>query len=260
MRWIAAKPRFSLLVLAVLTLSLCAVPMAQASADGQESLLAALSAESDTDLRIDILIDLGAYEDDAVRVALEAVAGDVTAPPSVRMQAVCSLSGSATSASVPLLLSIIETDLAERHGYWACGIPLLGSLGDRRAVPLLKRIGDLGEEHLIGMDHMAIAALAEMAVPEDAGYLLSKAHVWPVRTTVIATLARLAAPEAVDLFIAALADAEVPEAKGAAQGGLVAIGLPAVPALEDALALGADDAVATRIRAILDEINRAAVN
>jgi len=208
---------------------------ALASDDGPEALLTALAAESDDAMRLDIISELAAYNDDEVRLALETLAGDRANQPAIRMEATCALAGSANAETVPLLMAITEKDIGERHGYWACAIPLLGHLQDRRALPLLARIGNLDGDDLIGMDHMAISAIAQMAGPDEVDYLISKAGIWPVRGDVIAALARIATPETAQTLVLALQDGEEAETIAAAEAGLRAIGKPALPALEAGL-------------------------
>ena len=124
----------ALLAVACLVAAGAAAESAPQTAD---ALLEALRTTTDEDARVEILSALAEYRSEPVRLALEAIAGDGAEPGSVRMQAICSLSGSATADSVPLLIGIAETDMHERHGYWACAIPLLGQIRDRRAMPLL---------------------------------------------------------------------------------------------------------------------------
>ncbi len=229
------KSRFFVQTLLVALIAGLVTQPAPASDDGPEALLAALAAEGDETVRLDIISELGTYEADEVRLALEALAGDDDSPPAVRMEATCALASSATEESVPMLMAITEKDLEERHGYWACSIPLLGQLQDRRALPLLVSIGNLDGDDLIGMDHMAISAVAQMAGPGEVPYLISKVAIWPVRHDVIAALARIATPETAETLVLALQDGEEPETIAAAEQGLLTIGKPALPALEAAL-------------------------
>ena len=189
-----------------------------------------------------------------MRRALEAIAGDGKEPGSVRMQAVCSLSGSATADSVPLLMRIAETDVRERHGYWACAIPLLGQLKDRRAMPLLLRIARLKGDDLIGMDHMAVAAIANMADERDVPFLVSMAYTVAVRPVVFDALARIASPAACETLIGGLQDGEEPEVVAAAERGLKAIGRPAIPFLKAARDRPMDRVFKQRVEALLAEI------
>ncbi len=227
---------------------------AEASSQTADTLLAALGTTSDENARVEILYSLGEYHSDAVRLALEGIAGDGAEPGAVRMQAICSLAGSATAESVPLLMQITETDLRERHGYWACAIPLLGQIKDRRALPLLLRVALLNEEDLAGMDHMAISAIASMADQRDVPFLVSVAYVVPVRPTVMQALGRIASPASCEVLVGGLQDGEEQETVEAAQRGLKKIGRPALPFLNAALKHLVDPVFAGRVRALLAEI------
>ncbi|MCI2400008.1 hypothetical protein [Aliiroseovarius subalbicans] len=187
------------------------------------------------------------------RVTLENTMSDTSVPSEQRMEAVCALFDVATEASVPAVMAMLEVDLEERHGFWACAIPLLGKIGDRRAVPQLRLIGDLREEHLAGMDHMAISALAAMAGPEDVAYLEPKAFIFAVRTDVIMALARIAAPSSVEVLITGLDEGEEPEVIAAATQGLIAIGADALGGL-DGFATNDDRLMAVRARDIAETI------
>ena len=96
-----------------------------------------LSNMENEEARIDLVISLSNEGSEKVRMTLEAIALDTKKNNSIRMQAICSLENSATPKSVPTLLDILETDLKQRHGFWACVIPILGNLNDRSAIPLL---------------------------------------------------------------------------------------------------------------------------
>lgn len=169
---------------------------------------------------------------DATRQSLEAQIANTGLDPTLRMEAVCNLAGVANADSVPVLIALVEKDLEERRGFWACAIPILGEIGDRRAIQLLKRIGDLNEEHLAGMDHMAIQAVANMANADDVGYLERKAYVWPVRAVVFQALARIGADTSIDILISGLDDGEDVEIVIAATEGLIGIGAAALSALD----------------------------
>ena len=219
-----------------------------------DALLDALGTAADEDARVEILTELREYRSDAVRLALEAIAGNGAEPAAMRMQAICSLAGSASADSVPLLMRITETDLHERHGYWACAIPMLGQIKDRRAMPLLVRIARLNEDDLAGMDHMAVAAIAEMADERDVPFLTSMAYTVPVRPVVVAALARIASPDSCEVLIGGLQDGEEPEVVEAAQQGLKKIGRAAIPFLEAALDQPMDRVFKRRVEALLAEI------
>ncbi|MYM54490.1 HEAT repeat domain-containing protein [Thalassovita mangrovi] len=215
------------------------------------TLLAWLGTAPDEDRRADILAQLADRRSDTVRVALEGIAGNDAQPDATRMQAICALSGSVNRDSVPLLLSILEEDLTKRRGFWACAIPVLGNIGDRRAVPLLMRIADLNQDDLAGMDHMAIEALAVFADARDVRYLESKVHIWPVRPAIFAALARVADPASAEVLVTGLYTGEDPEVVAAAQDGLRRIGAAARPALEEALHMPADDQFRQRVEMLL---------
>jgi len=224
------------------------------AASAADTLLDALATTTDENARLDILHLLGEYRSDAVRQALEAIAGNGKEPGSVRMQAICSLAGSASTDSVPLLMRITETDLKERHGYWACAIPVLGQIKDRRAMPLLLSIARLKGDDLIGMDHMAVAAIANMADERDVPFLMSMAYNVAVRQTVIEALARIAAPSSCEVLIGALQDGEEPAVVAAAEWGLKAIGKAAIPFLKAARDQPMDRVFKQRVEKLLAEI------
>jgi HEAT repeat protein len=249
--------RVSYSAFAGLLLLLLAAALGAAPAAAQETdvLLRDLQTIGDIAKREDILWTLGDRSGEAVRLALESVAADKQAAPQLRMQAVCSLRSSATGDTVPLLLDIVETDLAERHGYWACAIPLLGQLEERRAIPLLMQVANLDEEQLIGMDHMAIEALARIGDERELGFFMAKADIPAIRPTVIGKLAEMAAPQSVDILIGALSGAEEAEVVQAAENGLLKIGEPAIEALIQAgEETEGDPVLRKRATAVLDQI------
>lgn len=209
----------------------------QADADPTDAgLLRELRTAPDNATRVELLAALADRHSEAVRRTLESIAAEPSTADRVRMQAVCSLAGSATRESVPVLLQILEMDLKERRGFWACAIPLLGDLKDRRAIPLLTTIANLDADQLIGMDHMAIEALTKAGDERELTLFMAKAHVWQVRLAVIRKLAGIASPLSTDLFIGALSDTEDADVMKAAESGLLAIGEPAAPGLKKAIA------------------------
>lgn len=217
-------------------------------------LLSRLSATKDEDQRADLITRLETRTSDPVRIALEQIASDEAEPASVRMSAICALGGSATSQTVPLLIDITTRDIEDRHGFWACAIPHLGNLSDRRAVPLLHQIANLNEDHLAGMDHMAISALANMAGPKDVDFLQAKAFIFPVRTDVMVALARVGAISSAPTLIFGLQDGEEPEVIEAATAGLAKIGAPALPFLRVALENNPDTVMTDRLSALISVI------
>lgn len=221
----------------------------------EAALLQILSTEPDAERRADAVAQLAESGSDAVRRALEDIAGNEDEPASLRMGAICALAGSATGDSVPLLLSILSRDVEERRGFWACAIPVLGMVGDRRAVPLLRDIAGLDEDDLIGMDHMAISAIAAMATDEDVAFLESKAHVFAVRRDVIEALARLRAASSLDILISGLADGEEPEVVEAATEAVIKMGTAALPGLRAVLENHPDDVLKARVTALIDVLD-----
>jgi len=219
-----------------------------------KELLNSLAITGDDERRADIIGELQDRTADDIRMALEGILANETEASMIRMQAVCALAGSATAESVPVLLAIVEQDLIDRHGFWACAIPLLGDMKDRRAVPLLIRIGDLKEDHLAGMDHMAIVALSMMANKNEVAFLEGKSHIFPVRTEVMQALSRIAAPSSAAILVSGLQDGEEPEVTGAATSGLIEIGVLALPALEAGLENQQDEVLKSRIAAIIHAI------
>ncbi len=219
-----------------------------------EVALRQLRTLTDVETRIELIISLENRSSEPVRKALENIAVDASEPGEVRMQAICSLGGSANRESVPVLLKLIERDLKERRGFWACAIPLLGELEDRRAVALLLRIADLNEEHLAGMDHMAIEALAKLGDERELAVLSGKVHIAPVRLAVMKGLARIASPQSTDILISGLIEGEEPDVVEAARSGLLKIGKAAVPALNMALTEYDDQELASRIKSIPQQL------
>jgi HEAT repeat protein len=223
---------------------------------GDAALLDLLKASIDDVAQADLIAMLQNRKSQKVRLVLEGIASDSAASGMVRMQAICSLTGSATGDSVPMLLAIVESDVQERRGFWACAIPLLGGLRDRRAVPLLVRIAEFNEDHLIGMDHMAIQALAQMADERELSLLLRKAHILAVRPAVMQALAHIAAPTSAEVLISGLRDGEEPEVVEAALSGLRRIGRPAIVAIKAALEDHRDRILRSRIRTLLAEMEQ----
>lgn len=194
-----------------------------------------LRATTAVEERIDLISTLEKQPSESARLTLEDIALDSKEDGSVRMQAICSLGDAATSQSVPVLLDILETDLHQRRGFWACAIPVLAGIKDRRAIPLLTRIANLKGEHLAGMDHMAIEALAEIGDEREVLLLNSKAHIAPVRLLVIKGLARIASIQSTETLIGALQEEDEPEIVEAAEAGLLKINKAAIPALNKTL-------------------------
>lgn len=226
-----------------------------AAADLSDSeVLNNLAQAVDDDRRGDLIIELQNRSTKDVRVVLENILGDDHESSMIRMQAVCALAGSATPESVPVLLATVEQDLTARHGFWACAIPLLGDLGDRRAVPLLRQVADLNQGNLAGMDHMAISALAQMATGNEISFLEGKAHIYPVRADVMRALSRIAAPASAEVLVSGLQDGEDAEIVEAATAGLIKIGVPALPALQAGLENQPDEVMKTRISTVMDAL------
>lgn len=225
---------------------------------GDEALLRALDRARGEAARAEAVAALAERRSEPVRKALEAIAADTGEPAGVRMQAICALAGSATRESVPVLLGVLEKDLEQRRGFWACAIPLLGDLKDRRAVALLTKIANLDREHLAGMDHMAIEALTRVGDSRELPLFMAKAHIAAVRSAVIRKLAEIASPDTVDILIEALAPPEEAEVVEAAERGLRKIGKPARAGLRRALSFReADPAFLARVRALLVGIDKA---
>ncbi len=172
---------------------------------------------------------------ESTRLTLETIALDTKETNEVRMQAICSLGSIANQKSLPVLLNILEDEIQQHHGFWACAIPALAALKDRRAILLLIRVANQREEHLAGMDHMAIEALAEIGDDREVEFLTSKAYIVPVRFAVIKGLARIASVKSIDTLIEALQGAEEPEIVKEAQRGIIIIGKGAIPALNKTL-------------------------
>ncbi|WP_299881710.1 HEAT repeat domain-containing protein [uncultured Cocleimonas sp.] len=209
--------------------------------------------------RLDLLRVLEKKPSESTRLTLEIIALDTKEDESVRMQAICSLGDSATKESVPILLDILETDLIQRRGFWACVIPLLSNLNDRRVIPLLTRIANLNKDHLAGMDHMAIEALAEIGDEREVCLLNSKAYIVPVRLSIIKGLARIGSIQSVDILIGALQEEDEPEIIKTAEAGLLKLNEVAIPALNKALqeiAEGWNESYRSRIKSIIIQIQQ----
>ena len=219
-----------------------------------DEVLRELGRSSDDQRRADLIAELGNIRSEPVRLALELVAADDTEAGALRMQAICALGGSATVDSVPLLIAILEKDLLERNGYWACAIPVLGVLKDRRFIALLRRIAALDEEHLAGMEHMAIDAVAAMAEVEDVKFLESKAHIAAVRPAVIGALARIAQTSSAAILATGLLSGEDPKTINAAEMGLRAIGSPARTVLREMIGTQGDAEFDRRANTILNQL------
>lgn len=241
----------SLVLLTAFLFCLCA-PIANAGSDTK--FLQEFRAIKNVEERGKIVTSLEKQTSAKVRKILEEISGDASEDSSVRMQAICALYNSATRESVAVLMRIIEKDLKERRGFWACAIPILGRLKDRTAIPLLLRIANLNEDHLAGMDHMAIEALAKLGDEREIPALSSKAYIVPVRLAVIEGLARIASVRSSDTLIEALQGAEEAEVVSAAKRGLLKIGKAALPALKKALSDNRDKKSRSRIKEIIRQI------
>ena len=244
----------SLIIAATLVILAPVLAMSADTEVSDAALVEHLAETSDTDARSELIYVLQERSSDQVRVALEAIASDKTEPGDLRMQALCGLAASATSETVPLAIEILKRDLADRTGLWACAIPLLGEIGDRRAAPILYDIAALNEEHLVGMDHMAIRAISWMAVTKDAAFLETKAHITPVRTDVMIALARLGEISSLDILISGLLEGEEPKVIEAASEGLMKIGEAALPHLRDAIETYPDEALRARAQKLAEAI------
>lgn len=230
-----------------------AILFANGSGDAQTIAQSLLGAQDDRER--ELLIDqLQIQPGEAARSALEIVASTETQEASIRMQAMCALYGMGDRDTAELFIPLLEQDIAERQGFWACLIPTLGAIGDRRAIPLLLRIARQDDDHLAGMDHMAITAIAEMANLEDVGFLESRAHIYPVRPEVIVALARLGASSSTDILISGLADGEENETVVAAEQGLLAMGQDAREALKAAAENQPDAILGARVQALLAQL------
>jgi len=246
--------RNTALILVLTLLPILLLGPADAADSSNKTLLDSLAITEDDEHRADIIGQLQDRNADDIRIALEEILANDSETSMIRMQAVCALAGSASAESVPVLLAIVEQDLIDRYGFWACAIPLLGDLKDRRAVPLLLRVGDLKLDHLAGMDHMAIVALSLMANKSEVAFLEGKSHVFPVRTEVMQALSRIAAPSSAGILVSGLQEGEEPEVTKAATAGLTEIGVLALPALEAGLENQPDEVLKSRIAAIIQVV------
>jgi hypothetical protein len=244
----------SLIIAIVALVPILTLGTAHAADLSNKDLLNSLAIAAGDEQRAGFIGQLQDRDGDDIRIALEGISADNTETSMIRMQALCALAQSATSESVPMSLEIVEQDLIDRHGFWACAIPLLGALKDRRAVPLLLRVGDLQEDHLAGMDHMAIIALSKMANQNEVAFLEGKSHIFPVRTDVMLALSRIAAPSSAAILVSGLQGGESGEITKAATSGLTRIGGLAVPALEAGLENRPDEVMKSRISALIRAI------
>lgn len=244
----------SLIIAAILAILAPVLAMSADTEASDAALVARLAETTDVDARSELVYVLQERSSDQVRMALEAIASDTAEPGDIRMLALCGLAASATSQTVPLVIDILERDLTNRTGLWACAIPLLGDIGDRRAAPLLYDIAALNEEHLAGMDHMAIRAISWMAVAKDAPFLETKAHITPVRSDVMIALARLGEISSVDVLISGLLEGEDPEVIEAASEGLMKMGEAALPHLKVAIETYPDEVLRARAQKLAEAL------
>lgn len=244
--------QFAPIFIAIFSLFSILPSVSPAAADlSDREVLDNLAKATNNERRADLILELQERSAEDIRIALEKIIANDAEPSMIRMQAICALAGSATAESVPVLLAIVEHDLIARRGFWACAIPLLGYLEDRRAVPLLLYVADLKEDHLAGMDHMAITALSLMADENEVGFLEGKAHIFPVRHDVIYALSRIAAPSSAEVLVSALQDGEEPETVDAATAGLKKIGIMALPVLGAGMENQPDEVLKSRITALI---------
>ncbi|MCP4185480.1 MAG: hypothetical protein GY761_19585, partial [Hyphomicrobiales bacterium] len=217
-----------------------------------------LDALSDDYKREELIISYAEKPSEKVRLTLEALALDSKRKGSLRMQTICSLGRSATKDSVPVLMDILESDLKQRRGYWACAIPLLGDLDDRRPIPLLIKIANQSGDHLAGMDHMAITAIAQLGDEREATFLEGKIFIPPVRLAAMQGLARIAAVQSADILVEGLIEEDEPEIVDTAEKGLLKIGKPALAALKEVLAGNMEGYLSketkSRINILIEEI------
>jgi len=206
-----------------------------AMAQRDTAFLHKLDALSDDNEREELIISYAKDSSEKVRLTLESIALDTKRKDSIRMQAICSLGVSINRKSVPVLMDILETDIKQRRGFWGCIIPLLGSLDDRRPIPLLIRIANQNRDHMAGMDHMAIEAIAKLGDKREAAFLESKGSIAPVRLAVMQGLARIADARSAGILVEGLQEEDEPEIVQAAEKGLFKIGKPALSALKKVL-------------------------
>lgn len=221
------------LVFLSILIGLLVAPIALTARD--TAFLRDLDALSDDNDRKELIVSYAKKPSEEVRSTLEAIALDATRKGSIRMQAMCSLGASANRKSVPILMDILETDIEQRRGFWGCIIPLLAGLDDRRPVPLLIRIANQSRDHMAGMDHMAIEAVAKLGDKREVAFLESKISIVPVRLAAMQGLARIADTRSVGILVEGLQEEDEPEIVQAAEEGLLTIGKPALPTLKKSL-------------------------
>lgn len=136
--------------------------------------------------------------------------------------------------AVPVLMSMLEKDLRERTGIWAQIIPVLGSFGDVRAVPMLINLLNRLDEDWLGRE-MAARALGDINDPSAVPALIGAAWRADTREDALTALSKIKDQRAVPVFLSALQPEESAEAKKAAITGLAEMGDASVPGLSEEL-------------------------
>ena len=175
------------------------------------------------------------YEEESTEaISLMKIIEDKSFDGQVRMAAVSQLAKLDTPNSAQFLIDVLRQDMKERTGLWAAVIPALGSIGKPEAVPVLLEALTNREEDWLGRE-MAAEALGSIADPGAVESLIESAYYADTRGSAFRALTSIGDARAAGIFIEALDETEDPDIIEAAHQGLLQIGRPAMPALEDAL-------------------------
>lgn len=190
--------------------------------DGSEA-----TRDDGVDLPLATIIAMGESGDGTHVTQLLELIQDDSSDPQARMEAIYALARIGDKRAVAPLMAVLERDMKDRKGYAMAAIPALGMLGDRLAVPLLRRALNNRDEFWLGRE-MAARALGEIGASDAVPDLVQAAWQADTRDAAIVALARIADPRGVDVLFSALVEEQEDDTSDHALRGLAAIGPPTV--------------------------------
>lgn len=136
--------------------------------------------------------------------------------------------------AVPLLILELRKDMVQRKGYAMVIIPVLGQLGDERAIPVLIESLNKRNDDWLGREYSA-HALGDIGSNKAVPALIHAAWMADTRDAAISALATIGDPAATDVLISAFYEGEDPDTRQAAIDGLVHMGKVTLPLLIEKL-------------------------
>ncbi len=123
-------------------------------------------------------------------------------------------------------------------------IPVLGAIGDERAVPSLIDALNDRDDHWLGREAAAFA-LGNIGDRQAVPYLINAAWMADTRDAAIRALASMPDARAIDAFVSCLNAEELAPTRERAMEGLISLGGESVPALVAVLEMRTDEGAAT---------------